>query len=109
MTFSLHALPLWPLVLVYLVLAAFGGIVVRNVLRHWLVRIAPRSDASLNLVMRSALPRPAGAAFFLFAVSAGLRWFPLPASVETLTRHVLPFLLGTLAVVVLMRIGLKAI
>lgn len=109
MTISLHTLPLWPLVLAYLAIAAGAGILVRNLLRHWLDRAAPRMEPSLHQVLRATLPRPAGGVLFLFAVSAGLRWFPLPESVETLTRHVLPFLVGTLAVVVMMRIGLKSI
>ncbi len=106
---SLHALPLWPVVTAYLLAALFGAVIVRNTLKHWLDRARPRMDAHLGQVLAASLPRPAGAAFFLFAVSVGLRWFPLPPKLETLTRHVLPFLLGTLAVVVLMRVALRSI
>jgi small-conductance mechanosensitive channel len=102
-------LPLWPLVAAYLVAAVFVAVLVRNALKHSLDRARPRLDPHLYMVLSAALPRPAGAAFFLFAVSAGLRFFPLPASIETLTKHVLPFLLGTLAVLVVMRIALKSI
>ena len=105
----LRALPLWPLVAAYLAVALFGAVVVRNLLRRSLLRARPRMDALMFQVLLGSIPRPAGAAFFLLAVSVGLRWFPLPSSIETLTRHVLPFLLGTLAVVALMRIALRSI
>ena len=67
--------------------------------------MAPR----LHQVLSHSLPRPAAAAVFLFVVSVGLRLLPLPSNLETLTKHILPFVTGALAVVVLMRIALAAI
>ena len=46
---------------------------------------------------------------FLLGVSMGLRFLPIPTSVETLTKHDLPFVLGTLGVAVLMRVALNSI
>jgi small-conductance mechanosensitive channel len=105
----LQTLPLWPVVALYLAAALVSAVILRNTLLRSIDRAKPRLEPHLFLVLRASLPRPAGAAFFLFAVGAGLRWFPLPPSVETLTKHVLPFLLGTLAVLVMMRIALKSI
>jgi small-conductance mechanosensitive channel len=84
-------------------------VIVRNALVGWLERMAPRMAPHMVTVLRRSLPRPAGAAVFLFAVGFGLRFFPLPTRLEALTKHVIPFLLGTLAVVVLMRMALTAI
>ena len=109
MTARILDLPLWPLVTAYLVLALLCAALLRITLRRSIERARERLDPHLYLVLFSNLPRPAAAAFFLFAVSAGLRFFPLPPSIETLTKHVLPFLLGTLAVVVMIRIALRAI
>jgi small-conductance mechanosensitive channel len=106
---ALQELPLWPAVVLYLLVALLGAVVVRNALRRWVERIAPRMDPNLNVVLHRAVPRPAGAAVFFLAVSFGLRVFPLPTQVETLTHHIFPFVLGVIGVVVLMRIAFQAI
>jgi len=105
----LHELPLWPAIVAYLLAALLCGIVTRNALKAWLERAGQTLDPHLHQVLTRTLPRPAGAAVFLFAVSMGLRFFPLPTHLETLTKHIFPFLTGTLAVVVLMRVALAAI
>jgi small-conductance mechanosensitive channel len=66
-------------------------------------------DPNLHRILVRSLPRPAGTAAFLLGVSMGLRFLPLPSSVETLTKHDIPFVLGTLGVTVLMRVALAAI
>lgn len=101
---------MWPLfAAAYLLVALLGAVLVRAMLRRSLERARPRLHPHIFTVLYGALPRPAGAAFFLFAVSAGLRWLPLPEKLETLTKHVLPFCLGTLAVSLVMRIALRSI
>lgn len=105
----LSDLPLWPAVLLYLLVALLGGVVVRNALRRGLDRAQTQMGPNLHRVLARSLPRPAGLAVFLLTVSTGLRFVPLPATVETLTKHVIPFLLGTLGVMVLMRVALNAI
>jgi small-conductance mechanosensitive channel len=60
-------------------------------------------------VIERSMPRPAGAAVVLLLVSLGLRVLPLPTHVEVLTKHILPFALGTLGVTVLMRVALSSI
>jgi small-conductance mechanosensitive channel len=102
-------LPLWPAVVAYLCLAVLCGIVARNALRSWLDRARTTMQPHLHEVLVHSLPRPVGAAVVLFVVSVGLRFFPIPAHLETLTRHILPFITGALAVVVLMRIALASI
>jgi small-conductance mechanosensitive channel len=105
----LHELPLWPAIVAYLLAALLCGVVTRNALKVWLERSGSSMDPHLHQVLSRTVPRPAGAAVFLFAVSMGLRFFPLPTNLETLTKHVFPFLTGTLAVTVLMRVALAAI
>jgi small-conductance mechanosensitive channel len=105
----LHDLPILPLIALYVLVAILGGVVVRNSLRGALDRASARMGPSLHRVLSHSLPRPAGLAVFLLIASMGLRFLPLPASVETLTKHDIPFALGTVGVMVLMRVGLSAI
>jgi small-conductance mechanosensitive channel len=102
-------LPLWPLAIVYVLASLLAAVVVRNALKAWLGRIAEHLDPHFRMVLERALPRPAGAALFLFAISVGMRFYPLNERIEAITKHVLPFLFGTLAVAVVMRIALTAI
>ena len=96
-------------IVAYLCLALLCGIVARNALRSWLERAKKTMAPRLHQVLSHSLPRPAAAAVFLFVVSVGLRLLPIPSNLETLTKHILPFVTGALAVVVLMRIALAAI
>jgi small-conductance mechanosensitive channel len=105
----LRDLPLWPLVALYLLVALFAGVIARNALRGAIERAGARMEPSLHRLLLRSLPRPAGTAAFLLVVSLGLRFLPLPASVEALTKHDIPFVLGTLGVTVLMRVALGAI
>lgn len=105
----LHDLPLWPIVALYALVALLGGIATWNAARHALDRSVGKMDPQLHRIMSRAIPRPAGAAVFLLVASMALRLLPIPASVETLTKHDLPFALGTIGVIVLMRVGLSAI
>jgi small-conductance mechanosensitive channel len=90
---------------VYAAVATVGGVVVRTVTRRWIDRLGPKIDANLHRIFAHNLPRPAGFAFFLFT----MRFAPLPAQVEGKTQHLLPFVFGMLAVVVLMRLVMTAI
>jgi small-conductance mechanosensitive channel len=105
----IQRLPLWPVVGMYLVVSLLAAVLVRNALKRSIETARPRMEPKLYMVLHASLPRPAGGAFFLFAISAGLRWIELPSNVETLTKHVLPFLLGSLAVSLMMRIALRSI
>src|ERR1700733_5664475 len=105
----LHDLPLLPLLAFYVLIALLGGVLVRNSLRRALDRASSRMGPSLHRVLSHSLPRPAGLAVFLLITSMGLRLLPLPASVETLTKHDIPFGLGTVGVMVLMRVAFSAI
>lgn len=102
-------LPLWPLLIAYVLVALLGAVIVRNALKHWLDRAESTMAPQMHAMLSRALPRPAGAAVFLFAVGIGMRFFPLPTHLETLTKHVFPFILATLGVTVMMRVALSAI
>jgi small-conductance mechanosensitive channel len=105
----LSALPLLPIAALYFLVALLGGVVTRNMLRRALDRASGQMGPNLHHVLSSSLPRPAGFAVFLLFTSMGLRFLPLPTSVETLMKHDVPFVLGTLGVVVLMRASFLAI
>ncbi|HEY2510690.1 MAG TPA: mechanosensitive ion channel family protein [Polyangiaceae bacterium] len=106
---ALEGLPLWPLVALWILASLFVSVLARNALRRWLRRVGPRMDPHLQEVLARGVPRPAGAAVLLLALSVGLRIFPLPPSFETIAHHVLPVILGVIGVLALMRIAMNAI
>jgi small-conductance mechanosensitive channel len=105
----LDHLPLWPLLCGYVLLALAAAVAVRNGLRRWLDRATGSKDPGRHRILTRTIPRPAGVAVFLLAIGLGLRFLPLPAHLETLTKHVFPFILATAAVTVAMRVALSAI
>jgi small-conductance mechanosensitive channel len=104
----LQDLPLWSIAGAYLVVTLGCGIVTRNALHRMLERAQPQMDQNLHRVIERSLPRPAGAAVSLLLISMGLRFLPA-THIEVLTKHILPFALGTLGVIVLMRVALNSI
>ena len=109
MTQLLDGLPVSIIVLVYGFVAVVAGVFVRNGVKHWLGELEAVMTPQLHRILARSLPRPAGAAVFFLLMSLGLRVLPLPSNVETLTKHILPFTLGSLGVIVLMRVSLNAI
>src|SRR5262245_11546801 len=104
----LERLPVWPLLCAYLLLALGASLGVRNALKRWLDHTTTwANEPALREMLARALPRPAGMAVFLLAIGLGLRFLPLPTSVETLTKHVFPFLLATAGIMVAMRVALS--
>jgi small-conductance mechanosensitive channel len=106
---SISSQPFWLVLAVYAGLAAVLATTLAAVLKSSLTELARRSPSQLAEVIAATVPRPVGAAVFLVEVSGGLRWLPLPASLEALTRHLLPFALAIVAVLLLMRMSRRAI
>jgi len=100
---------MWPLLVAYLLLAFVCAIAVRNALKRWLDRSTGAKDPQRHELLTRAVPRPAGTATFLLIIGTGLRFLPLPTHLETLTKHVFPFVLATAGVSIAMRIALSAI
>jgi small-conductance mechanosensitive channel len=109
MTKLFQDFPVWIVVLGYGLVSTLAGVLVRNAVKHWLGELEGVMTPPLHRILAHSLPRPAGAAVFFLLASLGLRVLPLSSSVETLTKHILPFCLGSLGVVVLMRVSLNAI
>jgi small-conductance mechanosensitive channel len=105
---DLGNLPVWPALVGYAVVALLASVLVRNAVKHWLSSARPHMDPHLFTVLERNAPRPAAGVVALLALTFGLRVFPLPQGIETLTRRVLPLLFGTLAILVVMRIALTA-
>lgn len=105
----LDTLPLWPLLCGYVLFALIAAIVVRNALKRGLDRMAESKDLARRKMLARAIPRSAGTAIFLLVIGLGLRFLPLPTHLETLTKHVFPFVLATAGVTVAMRVALSAI
>jgi len=106
---SVETEPVWLVLTVYAVLAATVAIAIARLVKGSLRGMARRAPSHLSEVIAASIPKPLGAAVFLAEISAGLRWLPLPGSLEVLTRHFIPFCLAILAVVLLMRVTRKAI
>jgi small-conductance mechanosensitive channel len=106
---NLAAEPFWLVLGVYTAIAALLATALAAVVKGSLTGIARRSPSHLTEVVAGTVPRPVGAAFFLAEISGGLRWLPLPSSLEAVTRHLLPFALAILAVLLLMRMSRRAI
>ncbi len=101
--------PLWLILAIYLAAALTVAVAARSVMRSWLRRIAARSPSHFTEVLAASLPRPLAASVLLVEVDFGLRWLPVPLSLEAITKHLLPFLIGILVVLALARVGRKAI
>jgi small-conductance mechanosensitive channel len=101
--------PFWLLPSIYAVLAAVVALFLANVLKSSMSGLARRSPSHLTEVIARSAPRPLAFAIFLAEISGGLRWLPMPRHLEALTRHLLPFALGILAVLLLMRVAQRAI
>jgi small-conductance mechanosensitive channel len=106
---SLEAEPVWLVLTTYSVLAAMVAFVVGHVVKGWLDGVAKRAPSHLSEVIAGSVPKPLGGAIFLAEISVGLRWLPLPDTLEALTRHFIPFSLAILAVILLMRVARKGI
>ncbi len=102
-------LPLWPLLCGYVLLALVAAVAMRNALARWLDRSTRSKDPARHKMLTRAVPRPAGTATFLLMIGMGLRLLPLPTHLETLTKHVFPFVLAAAGVTVAMRVALSAI
>jgi len=101
--------PAWLVLALYAAFAAFIAIVAGHLLKRSLGGLARRSPSHMTEVIARSAPRPIAFAVFLSEISGGLRWLPLPEPLEALTRHLLPFGLGILAVLLLMRVSQRAI
>jgi small-conductance mechanosensitive channel len=101
--------PVWLVLTTYAALAAAIAIAIGSFVRSSLVGLARRSPSHMSEVISKSAPRPLGVAVFLAEISGGLRWLPLPKTLEALTRHLLPFGLAILAVLLLMRVAQRAI
>jgi small-conductance mechanosensitive channel len=101
--------PAWLVLSIYAALAASVAILVGHLLKRSLGGLARRSPSHMTEVIARSAPRPIAFAVFLAEISGGLRWLPLPKQLEALTRHLLPFALAIVAVLLLMRVAQRAI
>ncbi len=99
----------WLLLGVYAAISAVVAVAIAGVVKRSLAELARRSPSNLTEIVSLTVPRPLGGAVFLAEISGGLRWLPLPAQLEALTRHLLPFALAILAVFLLMRMARRTI
>jgi small-conductance mechanosensitive channel len=94
---------------IFVAAAAICAEVVRRALKSWLRRLADANPTELGEVLAASLPRPLAVATFLAALSFGARLLPVSSTLTMAFRHVLPFAAGVIAVVVMMRVGLRSI
>ena len=101
--------PLWALIAGYVGAWFVVAVLVRTVLKRSLDRLARAHKTALDEVLAASIPRPAGIAVFLLAMSASVRWLPLQEAASANVRRLSPIGLGALAVVTLMRMTLRSI
>ena len=99
----------WAIVGAYALFWFVVSALVRSMLRRWLAEAAPSQRTELSELLAAGVPRAAGIAVFLVAMSAGLRWVPLPAIVSQEVTRYFPVGLGILGIGVVMRIAFRAI
>lgn len=105
----LHGLPQWASVAAYVAFAVLVAAVVRALLRRWLSRLVAAHDTAFSHVLAGSLPRPIAVATFLFMIGAGIKWMPLPEAVTSDLRKYLPIAIGSVGIVLVMRVALRAI
>ncbi len=105
----LHSVSPWAIVGAYALFWFAVSAFVRSMLRRWLVEAAPSQRTELSELLVASVPRAAAIAVFLVAMSAGLRWVPLPAIVSKEVTRYFPVGLGILGIGVIMRIAFRAI
>jgi small-conductance mechanosensitive channel len=105
----LESLRPWTLAVAYVVFWAAVGLVVRTLLRRSLQRLGAVHKTAFNEVLAGSLPRPAGIAVFLFAMSYGVRTIRLPDRLAEHAGKIFPVAFGVLAIAVLMRVALRSI
>jgi small-conductance mechanosensitive channel len=103
------ALTPWWLLAGYVTVWLLVAILVRSVLHRTLARFASAHPSEMSEVLARSLPRPAGAAVFLVALAAGLRFVPLPEPRLAVAHKLVSVALAVLGVSVLMRVGLRSI
>jgi small-conductance mechanosensitive channel len=101
--------PVWLLLSIYAALAASVATLLGVVMKGSLTQLSRRSPSHLTDVLARVVPGPLGFALFLAELSAGLRWLPLPKTLEALTKHLLPFAFEIFAILVVMRIARRAL
>jgi small-conductance mechanosensitive channel len=101
--------PLSLVLAAYAALAFVVGLVGWNLSRAWLHRLAHQGKSDLHDVLAASLPRPIGAAVFLFAVDTGLHFLPIPEADEATAHRWMRFGLAIFIVLTLARVGRKAI
>lgn len=105
----LASVPAWAFDAGYVVVWLAVALVIVALLSRGLTRLAGAKPTAFHEVLAASLPRPAGAAVFLLAMSAGLRWLPVSESMAVPLRRAFPILFGLLAIAVLMRVAFRSI
>lgn len=86
-----------------------AGILVRNLLRRWLGRVARHQKTEVAEVLAGAVPRPVGMAVFLVGMATGLRLLAVPETRLLEIHRLVSFALASLGVGLLMRVGFRSI
>ncbi len=106
---ALEKLPMRVFVGAYLGFWLLVAVVVRNVLRGWLTRVAAVHKTEVTEVLAASLPRPAAVGVFLVAISAGLRSLPVDGRHMAELHRLLGASFAILGVVVLVRVAMRLI
>jgi len=105
----LERLSPWAMIGGYALLWLLVAALVRSILRRWLHELATVHKTEISEVLAATVPRPAAIAVFLLAMSACVRWVPMPPLLSKEVQRYFPMLLGVLGITALMRVAFRAI
>ncbi len=106
---TLEKVPTWAFFAAYLAFWLVVAVVVRNLLRRWLARIASSQKSEVTEVLAASLPRPAAVGVFLVAVAAGVRFLPVNEARLEAMHRLFGASLAVLGVVVIVRVVLRLV
>jgi small-conductance mechanosensitive channel len=93
----------------YALLWLLVAVLVRSLLRRWLHSVAQHQKTEISEVLAATVPRTAAIATFLLAMSACVRYVPMPLVVSKEVQRFFPMMLGILGISALMRVAFRAI
>jgi small-conductance mechanosensitive channel len=106
---SLEKLPWWAFFAAYLFFWLLVAVLVRNLLRQWLARVATAERSEVTEVLAASLPRPAAIGVFLVALAAGVRFLPVNERRLEEVHRLFGASFALLGVVIIVRVALRLI
>jgi small-conductance mechanosensitive channel len=106
---TLDKLPVQAFYAAYIAFWLTVALVVRDLLRRWLTRLAKAQPTEVTEVLAASLPRPAGIGVFLVALSAGVRYLAVQGARLEAMHRLFAASFALLGVIVIARVAFRLI